>query len=338
MLKCPFCESEFDVDAIKEAERLEGIGETEPEWEQYNEKSGSGDWEDDEKDQVKHYICQFCAGEIMTDAQTAATKCPYCDNPVAIMSRLDGVFRPDLVIPFEMNKEDAKKKYLEFLEGKKLLPNCFKEQNHIEDITGIYVPFWLFDCKAQGEVNFKATRRRIWADHRFTYTETSHYSVSRCGEMDFAKVPADGSKRMDDTLMEAIEPYDYNKAVDFKTAYLAGYLAEKYDVKAEENQGRINERIAQSLMDQLGGTISGYDSCIPSSKSITSLGGKINYALCPVWLLNTEYGGEKYTFAMNGQTGRFVGKLPIDKKKQAKYFGGVFAACLAVGAALLMFL
>lgn len=337
LMKCPFCESEFDVEALKEAERLENIKHFEPQWEEYTETSSTGDWQEGEKEQVKHYVCQFCAGEIMTDAQTAATKCPYCGNTVAIMDRLDGVFRPDLVLPFEMSKEDAKLKYEEFLKNKKLLPNCFKDKNHIDEITGIYVPFWLFDCTAQGEMNYKATKVRTWSDHRFIYTKTSHYSINRAGQMGFAKVPADGSKRMDDTLMEAIEPYNYANAVDFKTAYLSGFLAEKYDVKAEENQGRINQRIGESLAQACASTVQGYTSCHLANKNIQTLGGKINYALLPVWILNTKYEDENYTFAMNGQTGKFVGKLPIDKSKKAKYFAAVFAASSLIGSAVLAF-
>ncbi|MFI3225764.1 MAG: hypothetical protein R3Y09_00025 [Clostridia bacterium] len=338
VMKCPYCESEFDVNAMSDDENLAKQDEVNPEWEKYDENSGSGDWKDGEKEQVRRYICQFCAGEIMTNSETAATKCPYCDNPVVILDRVDGAFRPDLVIPFMLDKNDAMAKFTEFFTGKKLLPDCFKDKNHIEELTGIYVPFWLYDCTAAGKINFNATKIRHWSDSRYSYTKTSHYAVLRDGEMGFVKVPADGSKKMDDTLMEAIEPYDYSKAVDFQTAYLSGYLAEKYDVEPSENQARINQRITESLIAEMKKTITGYTSCAPAHKNIVANDAKINYALLPVWILNTEYKGEKFTYAMNGQTGKFVGRLPIDKAKGVKYFAGICAACTAIFTVISLFL
>ena len=41
--------------------------------------------------------------------------------------------------------------------------------------------------------------------------------------------------------------------------------------------------------------------------------------LYPVWLLNTTWNGNKYTFAMNGQTGKFVGDLPVDKAAATRW-------------------
>jgi hypothetical protein len=62
--------------------------------------------------------------------------------------------------------------------------------------------------------------------------------------------------------------------------------------------------------------------------SIQLSDGKTSYALYPVWLLNTTWNGKKYTFAMNGQTGKFVGDLPADKQQGTRWFafiGGIAA-------------
>ncbi len=324
-MKCPFCDSEFDVESMKEFEDISSAEDVQPEWEAYDVESGSGDWDEEEKAKIKHYICQSCAGEIITDATTVATQCPYCGNPVVIASELDGTLRPDLVIPFKLDKEAAKAALNRFLEGKKLLPNCFKDKNHIEEITGIYVPFWLYNCTAEGKAVYSARRVKIWSDPNFTYTKTDHFTLHREGKLDFIKVPADGSKKMDDTLMESIEPYNYEEAVDFQTAYLSGYLAEKYDVTADENLGRINERITESLLDMFERTIHRYDGHQVNHKAITLDKSSIEYALLPLWMLRTKYNGEEYIFAMNGQTGKFVGSLPIDRMKMVKHFLIAFA-------------
>ena len=217
---------------------------------------------------------------------------------------------------------------------KKLLPKIFMDENHIDEIKGIYVPFWLFDTDADAHLRFRGTRIRHWSDSRYNYTETSYYSVVRGGRIGFNQVPVDGSSKMADDLMESIEPYDLGDAVDFETAYLAGYLADKYDVDSQVCIERANERIRQSTATAFASTVVGYSSLIPQGSSIRLHNGTIRYALLPVWLLNTNWNGQKYTFAMNGQTGKMVGNLPMDKSLFTKWLlgltGAIGAACFAL--------
>ena len=70
----------------------------------------------------------------------------------------------------------------------------------------------------------------------------------------------------------------------------------------------------KSTEDLFASTVTGYSSVVTENSSIQLENGTAKYALYPVWLLNTSWDGKKYTFAMNGQTGKFVGDLPVDKK------------------------
>lgn len=321
---CEYCGCELDVQTLEDLSVISEGEQSEIEWENYEDVNGKNDWDEAEKAKVKKYVCQSCGGSIITDDVTVATKCPYCDNPVVMPAKLEDEYRPDLVVPFKVSKEEAISALSKFLEGKKLLPDLFKDQNHIEEITGIYVPFWLFDSDVRGNVAFNATRTRSWTTGNYRYTKTSHYLLKRNGKVGFEKVPADGSSRMNDILMESIEPYDYTQAVDFNTAYLAGYLAENYDVKSDIVKPRIVERMSNSLISLYQTTVVGYGTSVITHKNLVNENGDIHYALLPVWLLNTKYKGQIYTFAMNGQSGKFVGNLPIDKGKSVRYFLQVF--------------
>lgn len=135
---------------------------------------------------------------------------------------------------------------------------------------------------------------------------------------------------MADDLMESIEPFDFKDAVDFQTAYLAGYLADKYDVDAETSIERANERIKKSTEMAFQETVTGYQTVIPENSSISLSGGTAKYALYPVWILNTTWKGKKFIFAMNGQTGKMVGDLPVDNGAYWRWFGGLTAAISAV--------
>ncbi|MFA5575666.1 MAG: hypothetical protein WCZ27_00165 [Tissierellaceae bacterium] len=315
-MKCPYCDTEFEMETLKAFD--EQLKKERPEEMNWESKAG-GQWEEGETEGLLVYGCKSCGGEILADANTAATSCPYCDNPVVIMGQFKGSLKPDYVIPFKLNKGLAKAFFKRHLMGKKLLPKVFKDQNHIEEVKGIYVPFWLFDTDADANIRYRATRVTTWSDKNYTYTKTSFYSVIREGSIGFEKIPVDGSSNMDDDLMESIEPFDFKDAVDFQTAYLAGYLADKYDVTEEESVERANQRVRQSTEDTFRFTVSGYSTVTPENTSIRLRNGRAKYALYPVWILNTKWKGKTYTFAMNGQTGKFVGNLPLDKVAYLKY-------------------
>ena len=319
-MKCPYCDTEFEMETLKSYdEALKSEGNDDMHW----ETNAGGEWQAGETDGMRVYSCKSCGGEIVGDETTAATECPFCGNPVVMMGQFSGALKPDYVIPFKLDKEAAKKALNKHYEGKRLLPKVFKDQNHIDAIKGVYVPFWLFDTDAEANIRYKATRVRAWSDSNYNYTETSFYSVLRGGNIGFERVPVDGSTKMADDLMESIEPYDFSQAVDFQTAYLAGYLADKYDVDAEQSIERANERIKKSTESAFASTVNGYASVIPENTNIRLQNGKAKYALYPVWLLNTTWNGQKYTFAMNGQTGKLVGDLPMDKAAYKKWLFGL---------------
>ncbi len=318
-MKCPFCDTEFEMETLVS---YDNELKNEPEEDMSWESTGGAEWKDGETDGLRSYVCKSCGGEIVGDENTAATSCPFCGNPVVMMGQFSGNLKPDYVIPFKVDKKAAKETLKNHYGGKKLLPKVFKDQNHIDEIKGIYVPFWLFDADTNADIRYKATRVRTWNDNNYNYTETNVYLVSRSGELKFERVPVDGSSNMDDALMESLEPFDFGDAVDFQTAYLAGYLADKYDVDSDQSKERANKRIIKSTEDVFADTVQGYTTVNAEASSIRLQNGKAKYALYPVWLLNTNWNGEKYTFAMNGQTGKFVGNMPVDKGLYKKYLFG----------------
>ncbi len=324
-MKCPYCDTEFEMETLREYdEALAQDAEDNMQWDQT-----SAPWE--ETGNVRQYVCTSCGGTIIGDGSLAATSCPYCDNPVVMTEQLAGMLKPDYVLPFKLDKMAAKAGMAKYLQGKPLLPKAFKTEQHIDEIKGIYVPFWLFNTGVQGDFRYRATRVHTYSDSKYVYTETSYFSVLRGGEIAFQNVPVDGSQKMPDDLMEALEPYDFSEAVDFQTAYLAGYFADRYDVDSQTSIKRANERVKNCTQQAFNSTVLGYTSFFPEHSSVRLSGGKTKYALYPVWILNTTWKGKKYLFAMNGQTGKFVGNLPIDKKKYCLWLfglGGIIASAM----------
>ncbi len=315
-MKCPFCDTEFEMETLASYDsELKSDQEDDMSW----QMASGNEWQADEIGRMNAYVCKSCGGEIACDENTASVSCPFCGNPVVMMGQFSGALKPDFVIPFKVDKEAAKAALRKHYEGKRLLPKIFKDENHIDEVKGVYVPFWLFDTGADVNMRYKATKIRTWSDSEYDYTETKFYAVSRGGKLGFERVPVDGSSKMPDDLMESIEPFDFSEMVDFQTAYLAGYLADRYDVGPDQSVGRANERIKKSAEDAISETVQGYAAVTKEAGSIRLQNGKVTYAFLPVWLLNTTWNGQNYLFAMNGQTGKMVGDLPFDKAEYNKY-------------------
>ena len=325
-MKCPYCDTEFEMETLEAYDReLKEESSDDMTW----DTTAGGEWTEGEKEGLRVYVCQSCAGEIVTDETTGAASCPYCGNPVVMKEQFLGDLKPDFVIPFKLDKKAAVEALKRHYKGKLLLPKVFSQENHIQEIKGVYVPVWLFDTEAQANMRWKATRVRSWSDSDYIYTETQHYSVTRGGTIAFDHVPVDGSTKMDDALMESIEPFDFSQAVDFRTAYLSGFLADRYDVGSEQSVARANDRIRTSTEQAFASTVGGYTTLIPVCNHVQLKNGRAKYALYPVWLLNTTWKGKNYHFAMNGQTGKFVGDLPMDKSALTRWFLGIFGAVSA---------
>ena len=322
-LQCEYCDNSFDIDAVRAFNETQSRSDaTDIQWDRIT----ADEWAEEEQDQLNCFICPSCGAQIVSDQHTAATFCPYCGDPTILPSRLSGILKPDAVLPFRTTKEDAKTAFVALCKGKPLLPKSFTAEHQLEKITGMYVPFWLYDCKGDMTGSYKATRVHHWMDSKYTYTRTEHFLLNRAASAMFSGIPMDGSSKMDDVFMESIEPFDLGQLTDFNTAFLSGYFADKYDVTADAGNERIRQRVENSMNDQLQTSLIGFSTVVPVSRQLNIDHSKARYVLLPVWMLNTRYKDEIYTFAMNGQTGKMTGKLPVCPKRTAGWFFGLFAA------------
>ena len=276
-MKCPYCDSEIDIEALQKNEEL--LSQSGAEDNMVWEETAGSEWEDGETDGMKVYTCNSCGGEIVADETTGASSCPYCGNPVVMTANFAGALKPDYIIPFKITKEQAKDALKNHYEDKKLLPKIFKSENHLDEIKGVYVPFWLFDAVANANISYEMESLRGWAANGFNYTETSHYAGFRQGTVQYNNVPVDGSSKMPDDMMESIEPFDFSEAVPFKTAYLSGFLADKYDVDDAASAERAGGRIKTSTEDVFMKTIEGFSNVKLKSSSISLSDSKAKYAL-----------------------------------------------------------
>ncbi len=286
-------------------------------------------WNEEERQGLRSFTCSSCGAGLTVDASTAVTECPYCGNTAVVAGTFANESRPDYVIPFKMDKQAAVDALGSYYKGKKFLPGEFAAANKVEHIQGVYVPFWLYDGNAEGSGNFTAKKVRTYTSGDERVTETEVYNAFRSGDVNFSRIPVDGSNKMPNGHMDAIEPFDYSEMKPFSTAYMPGYLAERYDEDANVCRCRAETRMENSLEEELRSTVTGYTTVDRGNVDANITYHGLAQALLPVWMLHTRWEDGDYLFAMNGQTGRFVGDLPVSKIKVVIWFLAIFAVLAA---------
>ena len=328
-LECAACGNAYELDALEAMNESNETGSV-----QFDMPAETFDAQ--EAEQMRAYICQNCGAELMTEETTTATECPYCSSPTVLPERIDNAVKPELVIPFTVTKEQAQAQFEAYFKGKKLLPNVFlNTRNRIAEMRKLYVPYWLFDCRAGGSVVYNAEKKYTRREGEWQVTYTEHYHVARAGMMDFEAIPVDGSVKLDNKITESLEPYDLSAAVPFVPAVLAGAMADHADVQSAECVERARQRVENSLEQALRSTVTGYTSVLPRNKGFHTEQGKVTPVLMPVWLITTEKDGTIYTFAINGQTGKLTCDVPADPGKSFVWGAGVFAAVMAAACVFL---
>lgn len=294
-------------------------------------------WDDEDSENMRAFNCSSCGAQLIVDQVTAVTSCPYCGNNAVVPGQLSDMLKPDLVIPFKKSKQDAIDALQDYYGNKRFLPDTFTANNHLEEVQGVYVPFWLYTGNATGDYTFNGEIITTWSDTENMYTQTDHYDLHRVASMNFERIPVNGSTRMPDAHMDAIEPFDYSELTDFSVAYLPGYVTDRYDRNVVDCDPHARKRAEQTCVQTIQGTTGEFQNVHVSGGGSDVKWNQMAYALLPVWMLHTKWDGKDYLFAMNGQTGKLIGDLPIDQGKVVRRFIFLFAIVLVPIVLLVLF-
>ena len=282
------------------------------------------------------YQCSSCGAQIITDKTTVATNCAFCGSPVVLTQQLDTTFRPKWILPFRVDKAKVEEIYWDYVKSRPFTPAQFRSRSQIDKIKSVYLPFWLYDLDMQGSLSARGEQLLTTSDKHFVYTTHQVFDLQRAGTLTLTKIPVDASSRSPDDAMDSIEPFDLNELQPFRTGYMAGFMAERYDQDEKECFPRARNRAINTMRGILHNSIGGFASVQILSEDISELqrgsGGKAetqteessgvraDYALLPVYLLFTKYNGKDYLFAVNGQTGKAVGDVPASGARALLFF------------------
>lgn len=319
---CDYCLSKFSEEDLKKRlkpdESESGAEEAVPEEPESSEEEAA------------LYFCPSCGAEIVTDKTTAATFCFYCHNPVVLKGRLSGEYLPDKMIPFKISRAEAKHKFLKWARGKKFVPKDFFSEEQIEKLSGVYYPYWETDCDVDGSLSAKGTRVRVYMMGQTQYTETSFYNVERSGKIYVGKIKNSALKKADKNLAEGVAPFNRNDEIPFNMAYLSGFLAEKRDIEKADIEKQVENEVHEYAKNILRLQATGYDSLVNVNTNTNIVSEKWEYSLLPVWLITYPAKDKIYYYAINGQTGKACGELPINYGKMALVSFLIFLVCFLV--------
>lgn len=341
--KCPTCGTKITFDPKSQTWNCEYCGSkfTLEEMEKYDNASSLDantvkESNNNNTAELDVYRCKNCGAEIVADETVTATFCVYCGSTAILKNKIDSGIAPNLIIPFKNVKEDAVSAFKKVTKNKILTPSSFKSEKNIQKITGVYIPFWAYDLVADGNISFNASDTRCWSDSHYDYTEVSNYLVEKTGHFEYEKVLADASSRFDDDLMDSLEPFNYSELTKYNHAYLSGFLAEKYDVSEEDSLERAKTRSMNTCVSLVSDSIP-HQSRSLKTNNINITKKASNYIILPVWMVNIKYKNKMYTFAMNGQTGKIVGNIPIGIKETILWSIIVFISFLLLATLIMYF-
>ncbi len=322
-LHCASCGNRFEAETVRQVAEIES-GDAPGEQADWDMPEAS--FTREEAARTRAFSCSSCGSELITDETTVATNCAFCGSPSIIPSQFTDETRPGSVIPFKIRKDEATKLFHDYFKGKKLIPNLFlRGRNQIDEIRQLYVPYWLFSCRADARMSFNGTQVSSSRSGKYLVTRTRHFLIHRAGTLDFSALPVDANSKLSNDITESIEPYDPGGAIPFSPETLSGAMANRADVDAAQCRQRANERVRSTTEQAFRDTVRGYASVTPRSASVRIGEGAAEPVLFPVWIITTKKENRTYTFAINGQTGELTCDIPYSKAKYHKWLWGLTA-------------
>lgn len=315
-LQCDYCGSTFSPEEFDDATTTDAVNDT-------SSVMDTTYTSHEVEDGQLIYKCNECGAEVVALETTMATECPYCGRPISITSAHKGEFRPEKVLPYKVEKEQAIENLKKYLSKAILAPEKFRASTFIDQIKGLYIPFYLhnFSLKSYGSYECEQISSKLSGDDKVETHQV--FNVQLRGMTDFERIPVDGSTAIDDSIMYALEPFEFENLKDYNPAYMAGYYADQPDETVDSTKERAFSRGKSAVEEKFLERLKKYDSVKRASISHSSSAHSAEYAMLPIWRLNVSFKNRIYQYTINGQTGEVSGKIPISIPKVATVSGVV---------------
>lgn len=272
---------------------------------------------------ANQYVCNSCGASIFVSPTEASSHCVYCGSPSIAFSKLTRIKRPETILPFKITREDAASRIKAKFSSGAFIPKVIKDCK-IDDVRGIYIPYWIMNVKAQGDFLYKGEEGT--SDSKTTYFYT------RSGSGEYMGIAMDSSRLFPDEISAYLD-YDMKDLVPFNESYLSGFYSDVFDVERDEIIPRARYTAAMRLNDTLASSVKA-SSVFPIAAHVdTEITSDVVPAMLPAWFFAVTYRGKPYTVIVNGQNGDVTGSVPFDSAKVAW-----FVVLISILATVLLYL
>lgn len=293
LMKCAYCDAAYEPYDIQKEEDAKSDGTYE----------------------TKVFTCPQCGGEILSEENEAATFCLYCGSSTILTERISQEKCPDYIIPFRMTKEDCKNAYMAKMKKSFFVPKEYKSKEFLENFRGVYMPYWSYQVKQENTIHVKGKETHQSGDYRIT----TYYDLAGDLEAGFEGDSYDASQNFYDDISQRLAPFDFRVQKPFTPAFLSGFYADTADVESDEY---VNDTMALADAATMR--------CIREEEELSNMTltnetatklsfrtsiTKVNRTMYPVWFMSYRNGDRIAYATVNGQTGKVVADMPVDKKK-----------------------
>ena len=333
MYECPNCAANLKFDIPSQQLKCDYCGTMMNPYDFQKERDVLETTVEEEDYEVTVFRCPQCGGELLSDDTTVATFCCFCGGSTILDSRIDRKMRPRQIIPFQKTKEDCRNAYAKLLHRAFFAPDELKDKDYIERFLPIYMPYWVYNFEKEEHVAFTGKQSERSGD----YVITKYYKIESDVQSKYKGITFDAASSFPDELSNAIAPFEWREARAFTPSFLSGFYADAGDVGAQVYQEDARALVQQDMCDkmqqekmcreyELGGDF--IEAMSPGRM-------QQEFVMLPVWFL-TYRKKERVTYvAVNGQTGKAAGDIPVDK---GKYLRASFLCAIPIFVLLNLFL
>lgn len=312
LLVCPFCGAESPYEQYKAGGAVAELDLVAMLQSMPDEQKG---W-----DTTRHSVqCQSCKAVMVFDPAKIGKNCEFCGSPALVdYTEVQAPIRPQSLLPFKLAQDDVRDRMKRWYSSRWFAPNAFKSKSLIDQLHGLYLPYWTFDAQAhcpwEAEAGHYYYTTETYRDSNGN-TQTRQVQHTRweyaSGEIDhfFDDEPVPATTGVDHSLLRSIEPFPTNEVVPYDTAFLSGFVVERYQINLEqaatEAQARMHSELESLCAKEIPGDTYRNLQISPAYSQRT-----FKHTLLPVWLLTYTYGSKTYNVAANGYTGAIAGNYP----------------------------
>jgi DNA-directed RNA polymerase subunit RPC12/RpoP len=288
------------------------------------------------------FQCRECGATVSTAPNERTVQCTYCASHSVVQTPPDpNLIQPESLIPFRVAKDRAVESFKGWLGGLWFRPSNLKSMAQLEQIFGVYVPYWTFDADVRSE--WRAERGWYYYETETYYETENGQTVAKTREVRHTRwEPAWGqrqdhyddvlvcaSKGLHEQLANSFATFDTQHLLAYAPGYLAGWRAESYAIDLPSAWTKAQSKIESSQQSKCHGDVGG-DEVRGLVVQNQYANETFKHVLLPVYVAAYRYNNKPYRFLVNGQTGEVRGEAPYSWVKITLAVLAVIAVIVAL--------